>query len=119
VRRLAEGGYGVVVFHRGRTEAKLPEGAGRIVGDRRNLGAFADEFRRFAPEVVRDMAPMNEEDGRGLVAAFRGIAQRVVAISSQAVYRAYDRGTRKDPGPPDKIALSEDASLREKLCPYE
>jgi nucleoside-diphosphate-sugar epimerase len=68
---------------------------------------------------VLDMIPMNEVDARGLVAAFRGIARRTVAISSQDVYRAYDRVTRRDPGPPDRIPLSEDAPLREKLYPYE
>jgi nucleoside-diphosphate-sugar epimerase len=42
-----------------------------------------------------------------------------VAISSQDVYRAYDRVTRRDPGPPDEIPLSEEAPLRDKLYPYE
>jgi nucleoside-diphosphate-sugar epimerase len=107
------------VFHRGRTEARLPEGVGRIVGDRQNLGDFADEFRRFAPEVVLDMIPMNEGDTRGLIVAFKGIARRIVAISSQDVYRAYDRVIRRDPGPPDRLPLTEDAPLREKLYPYE
>jgi nucleoside-diphosphate-sugar epimerase len=60
VRRLAEVGHEVVVFHRGREETDLPPGVKRIVGDRSNLGDFAEEFRRFAPEVVLDMIPMNE-----------------------------------------------------------
>jgi nucleoside-diphosphate-sugar epimerase len=119
VRRLAEAGHEVLVFHRGRTEASLPNGVGCVVGDRQNLGDFADEFRRFAPEVVLDMIPMNEVDARGLVGAFKGIARRIVAISSQDVYRAYDRVIRRDPGPPDSIPLTENAPLREKLYPYE
>ena len=119
VRRLAEAAHEVVVFHRGRTEADLAPGVERILGDRQSLGDFADEFRRFAPEVVLDMIPMNEANARGLVGVFRGIARRVVAISSQDVYRAYDRVTRRDPGPPDRVPLSEDAPLREKLYPYE
>ena len=52
-----EAGHEVAVFHRGRTEAELPEGVGRVVGDRRNLGDFVGEFRRLAPEVVLDMTP--------------------------------------------------------------
>ena len=119
VRLLAEAGHEVVVFHRGQTEARLPEGVGHIAGDRRSLGDFAGEFRRLGPEVVLDMIPMNEEDARGLMRTFRGIARRIVAISSQDVYRAYDRVTRRDPGPPDPVPLSEDAPLREKLYPYE
>jgi nucleoside-diphosphate-sugar epimerase len=119
VGRLAEAGHEVVVFHRGRAETKLPEGVGRILGDRRDLGDFTGEFRRFAPEVVLDMIPMNEGDARDLVGVFRGISRRIVAISSQDVYRAYDRVTRRDPGPPDAIPLSEEAPLREKLYPYE
>jgi nucleoside-diphosphate-sugar epimerase len=119
VRRLAESGNEVVVFHRGRTEAGLPAGVGRILGDRKDLGNVAGEFRRFAPEVVLDMIPMNQAEARDLVDVFRGICRRVVAVSSQDVYRAYDRVTGRDPGPPDPVPLSEDAPLREKLYPYE
>jgi nucleoside-diphosphate-sugar epimerase len=119
VRRLAERGHEVVVFHRGRTERDLPPGVEHMLGDRQSLGDFAGEFRRFAPEVVLDMIPMNEGDARGLVGAFKGIARRIVVISSQDVYRAYDRVTRRDPGLPDRVPLTEDAPLREKLYPYE
>ncbi len=119
VWQLAEEGHEVVVFHRGRTKAKLPEGVGHILGDRRALGNFTGEFRRLAPEVVLDMIPMNEGDARDLAGVIRGISRRIVAISSQDVYRAYDRVTRRDPGPPDEIPLSEEAPLREKLYPYE
>jgi nucleoside-diphosphate-sugar epimerase len=115
---LATTGREVTVFHRGRIEALLPEEVGRIAGDRRSLGGFAGEFSRLAPEVV-DMIPLNEEDARGLVRAFEGISRRVVAISSQDVYRAYDRATRRDPGPPYPVPLAEDAPLRERLYPYE
>jgi nucleoside-diphosphate-sugar epimerase len=119
VRRLAGAGHEVTVFHRGRTEAELPEGVGRILGDRRRLEDHADELRSFGPEVVLDMVPMNERDARGVVEVFGGVARRVVAISSEDVYRAYDIVRGVAPGPPDPVPLSEDASLRERLYPYE
>jgi nucleoside-diphosphate-sugar epimerase len=119
VRRLAEVGHEVLVFHRGREETDLLPGVKHILGDRSNLGDFAEEFRRLAPEVVLDMIPMNEGDARTLIRVFKGISRRIVAISSQDVYRAYDRVTRRDPGPPDRVPLTEDAPLREKLYPYE
>ncbi len=119
VRRLAEAGHEVTVFHRGRTGAELPESVGRILGDRRRLEDHADELGSFGPEVVLDMVPMNERDARGVVEVSRGVARRVVAISSEDVYRAYDivRGLVR--GPPDPVPLSEDAPLRERLYPYE
>ena len=119
VRHLADASHEVVVFHRGRTEASLPEGVGHLTGDRRDLEDFSDEFRRLRIEVVLDMIPMNERDARGLAGIFKGIVRRIVVVSSQDVYRAYDRVTRRDPGPPDPIPLAEDAPLREKLYPYE
>lgn len=118
VRRLVEAGHDVTVFHRGRTAADLP-GVGSLRGDRRKLEEYADELRRLAPDVVLDMVPMNERDARGLVAVFRGIVGRVVAVSSEDVYRAYDIVRGLHPGPPDPVPLAEDAPLRERLYPYE
>jgi nucleoside-diphosphate-sugar epimerase len=119
VWRLAAAGHEVVVFHRGLTAPDLPQGVGRITGDRKDLGSFAGELRRFAPEVVLDMIPMNEDEARNLVGVFEGVSRRVVAVSSQDVYRAYDRVTGRDPGPLDRIPLTEEAPLRERFYPYE
>jgi nucleoside-diphosphate-sugar epimerase len=64
------------------------------------------------------MQPMREQDAREVVALFKGLARRVVAISSQDVYRAYGRLIGTEPGAPDPPPLTEDAPLREKRYPY-
>ncbi len=89
-----------------------------ILGDRRHLADFADELKRFAPQIVLDMIPRTEQDARGVMGIFKGIAQRVVALSSQDVYRAYGKLIRIEFGPVESVPLSEDAPLRRKLYPY-
>src|SRR5712692_700871 len=115
VRRLATSGCDVAIFHRGTREAELPPAVMHLHGDRRELVSFAGAFRSFAPDVVVDMRPMTEEDARGLVATFAGLAKRAVVISSADVYRAYGRLNLTEPGPPDPVPLREDAALRERL----
>jgi nucleoside-diphosphate-sugar epimerase len=83
------------------------------------LEEHASELRRLAPDVVLDMIPMNERDARDTVGAFRGVADRVVAISSADVYRAFDITRGLHPGPPDPVPLDEEAPLRDRLYPYE
>lgn len=119
VRRLADVGHDVTVFHRGQTVADLPDGVDEVRGDRGHLADFADDFGNFAPDVVLDMVPMNEREARSLMETFRNIAGRAVAISSQDVYLAYDIARGLHPGPPDPVPLDEDAPLRERLYPYE
>jgi nucleoside-diphosphate-sugar epimerase len=110
--------HDVALFHRGRTRIQLPDGVAEILGERRNLPTLAGEFHRFAPHVVLDMFPMSEHDARAVMETFGGVAQRVVAISSQDVYRAYGRLTGLEPGPPERLPLTEDAPLRQQLYPY-
>ncbi|HLT19361.1 MAG TPA: NAD-dependent epimerase/dehydratase family protein [Thermomicrobiales bacterium] len=118
VRSLVEAGHRVAVFNRGKSEANLPEGVERIIGERARIEEARDAFRAFAPDVAIDMYAMTEEDARLANAGLRGIAGRVVAISSLDVYRAYDRFRRAHPGAPDPVPLTEDAPLREHLYPY-
>lgn len=119
VRRLHAAGHRLTLFHRHVAQVDLPEGIEHILGDRHvRLPHLVDQVRRQPPDVVVDMAPLTGEDARQLVTAFRGVAGRVVAISSQDVYRAYGRVNGTEPGDPDPVPLSEDAPLRERLYPY-
>jgi nucleoside-diphosphate-sugar epimerase len=125
VRSLAGMGHEVTVFHRGKTEAELPAEVRHLhhtpgaQGDRSHFREFASEFRRLAPEVVLDMIPAVEADAQVIMETFRGIARRIIAISSEDVYRAYDRLRGKDPGPPDPVPLTEESPLRDRLYPYQ
>src|SRR5262245_33277168 len=90
VRRLLDGGHDVVVFHRGQTGGDLPPDVRAILGDRSELADFAQEIEALGPEVVIDVIPYTEAEASGLMQAFRGIARRIVALSSGDVYRNYD-----------------------------
>ncbi len=115
VRGLIAAGCAVTVFHRGNHESELPDNVRHVHGDREHLGTLVDEFRRIAPDVVVDMRPMTDAHAQGLVAAFAGLTERIVIISSADVYRAYGRLNLTEPGPPDLVPLTEDAPLRERL----
>jgi nucleoside-diphosphate-sugar epimerase len=121
---LAARGHDVALFHRGRTDAALPAGVHQILcpngtfADRTFFAEYADELTSFAPEIVVDMIPAVAADARTVIRLFRGIARRVVAISSQDVYRAYGRLLGTETGPPDPVPLSESSPLRERRFPY-
>src|SRR5713101_4479452 len=118
VRYLHAQGHDITLFHRGQTRVETLPGVQEMLGDRRPLAPHARDLKRLAPDVVLDMAPVIEQDAREIMNNFTGIARRVVAISSQDVYRAYGRVNRTEAGPPDPVPLTEDAPLREKLYPY-
>lgn len=118
VRSLSEQGYEVTVFHRGQTRADLPQGVREILGDRRPLTNSAAELRTLAPEVVLDMIPFIAQDALEVMSIFRGVARRVVAISSQDVYRAFGRVNGKETGAVESVPITEESPLRENLYPY-
>ena len=118
IRYLAEQGHQVAVVHRGTTQASLPNGVQRILGDRDALFEMRPEFERFAPDVVLDVIPYTERQARDLVRTFCGLAGRVVAVSSADVYRNYDGLRGKASAPPDPVPLAESSPLREALYPY-
>jgi len=118
-RYLLEQGHQVTIFHRGKHHADLPPTVNRIVGERRKLDEFVDEFKQQAPDVVLDMLAFTRQDAEMLMRVFKGIAQRVVVPSSCDVYRVYGRLHGTEPGPVDPIPLDEEAPLRENLSIHE
>ena len=118
VASLVAGGHDITLFHRGETEPSEPLDVRHIHGDRERIGEYVAEFRRFAPDVVIDMAAMFERHAVATAAALRGIAARAVCISSIDVYRAYGRLHGSEPGALESMPLNEDSPLREKFYPY-
>ncbi len=118
VRILAARGHEIGVFHRGETNAELPEGVACFLGDRRRLGDSKATLRAFAPDVIVDMFAMTEAHARATVETLAGAARRFVVASSADVYRVRDRLWRVEAGPPDPVALTEDAPLRVTRFPY-
>jgi nucleoside-diphosphate-sugar epimerase len=119
VKRLHALGHTLALFHRHKPDIDLPDTIEHIYGDRRkDWVTQADTLRAFEPEIVLDMIPIVEADAQAVMSLFTGLARRVVAISSQDVYRAYGRVNGTEPGHPDPVPLTEDSPLREKLYPY-
>ena len=88
VKKLYEQGHDITLFHRGKSKADLPEDIPHIYGDRNDLTDFRDEFAKLKPYLVLDMAPITEKHAKDVVEVFKGIAERVVVISSQDVYQS-------------------------------
>lgn len=120
VRHMVEAGHRVLVFHRGRTEADLPQDVQHVRS--RDISTaihhFPEQTLRFAPDVVVHMIAMTQQDARLAVQTFRGHAGRLVTLSSGDVYRAYGRFTGLEPGPAEAVPLRESSPLRTVLYPY-
>jgi nucleoside-diphosphate-sugar epimerase len=114
---LIEQGHRVAVVHRGSATVGIPTDVYHIVGNRDTLADLQD-VTKFKPTVVLDVICYTELQAQELMNVFRGVAERVVALSSADVYRNYDGFRGKGTAPPDPVPLSEGAPLRETLYPY-
>jgi nucleoside-diphosphate-sugar epimerase len=118
IKALIEQGHEVTVFHRGAAKIALPESVCRIHGNRNHLAEHRSVFEQLAADVVVDFVLSDERQATALMDTFRGLTARVVAISSQDVYRAYGVLLRREPGPPQPTPLTEESEVRRQLHPY-
>lgn len=118
VLNLLDMDHDVTIFHRGENEVELPQKIRHIHGNRHYLSDYRSEIKEFSPDVVLDMIALCERDSKTIIETFKGIAARLVTVSSQDVYRAYGKVIRAEPGPVEPVPLTEDSPLRTKLYPY-
>ncbi len=120
VRRLVELGHEVRVYHSGEHEADLPPGVEHVhhPHTRGLILEFAEELKHPAPDVVLHMLLVGEEDSRAAMEAWRGVAGRIVGISSGDVYRAWGLLISTEEGPLEPVPLTEDSPLRRNPYPY-
>src|SRR6202451_1737107 len=116
VRALARQGHALAVFHRGTTAA--PAGVEEIRGNRNQLSAWAQELKRFVPDVVIDFVISSGAQAEELMNIFRGATQRVVMLSSIDVYRAVGISHGTESGPLQEVPLTEGSELRRCLHPF-
>lgn len=120
VRQIASQGHTLLLYHRGLTNAVLPETVEHFIDSdsvapiRRFPAALFD----FQPDVVIHTVAMGAVDAKAAAQAFAGRTGRIVLLSSGDVYRAYGRWIGIEPGPVQKELLTEDAPLRSVLFPY-
>jgi nucleoside-diphosphate-sugar epimerase len=118
VGQLIEQGHSVAVLHRHRSSADVAVQAQQIIGDRRDVIELREGIREFAPDVVIDLILSSGKQAEDLVAGVKGIAGRIVAISSMDVYRACGVLHGSEPGPLEPLPLTEDSPLRTKMQTY-
>jgi nucleoside-diphosphate-sugar epimerase len=116
VTALQKGGHQLTIFHRGKTMA--PQGTEEILGDRQFLQDHQPEFRRQKFDVVIDFVLSSGRQAQQLMDTFRGIAGRVVALSSMDVYRAWGVFYGFDHGDLQELPLTEDSELRTSRNTY-
>ncbi len=121
VRQLSDSGHDVTVYHRGEHEPPVPDEVRHVHSPVAGFPVvhFPPTLTESAADVVLHMTPMGEEDARVALRTFRGIAARIVALSSGDVYRAYGICTGIEPGPREPVPLSEQGRPRNVLYPYK
>jgi nucleoside-diphosphate-sugar epimerase len=120
VRSLVAGGHDVTVFHRGEHEPELPGSVRHVHGAAAAFPvmSFPAELVAWKPDVVVHMVAMGECDAEEAVRAFKGIARRLVVLSSGDVYGAYGVLMGSETELEQSRLLREDAPLRKNFYPY-
>jgi nucleoside-diphosphate-sugar epimerase len=116
VKALQSSGHNLTIFHRGKTLA--PAGTEEILGDRQFLQDHQPEFRQQKFDVVVDFVLSSARQAVQLMDTFRGIAGRIVALSSMDVYRAWGVFHNTEQCGLQELPLTEDSDLRTSPITY-
>jgi len=112
VHELSHGGHKIAILRRHAGPADFGPDVVVIQGDRNRLPEYRARLQQFAPDVIIDLILSSGEQARQLMQTVAGIAQRVVAVSSMDVYRAWGVLHGVEPGRLEPLPLKETSALR-------
>jgi nucleoside-diphosphate-sugar epimerase len=120
VRQLVSHEHSVTVFHRGSTQALLPDSVCHIVNPQSAIPieVYPAQILDLHPDIVILAVTMGAPDAAAAMKAFADYAGRIVLLSSGDVYQAYGRFAGIEGGAVDNELLKETAPLRSVLFPY-
>ena len=105
----------VIVLHRG--SISEDDGYTSIKVDRRDLPFLRKTFEKINPEIIIDLIPYFAQDAWDMLNAFRGVSQRIIALSSGDAYRNYEI-FKDNLGTVNRGPSKEEDALRQQLFPY-
>jgi nucleoside-diphosphate-sugar epimerase len=88
VHELARHGHDVTIFNRGQTEARLPGGVRRLLGDRTDHAAMREAFAGEEFDCVYDISAYTPADVESMIEIFAGRIGHYVFASSTVTYAA-------------------------------
>ncbi len=101
--QLLERGEDVTLYNRGKSEARIPEGAKTLLGDRREYAAFEAQMAEAGHfDCVIDMVGFSPADAESVVRAFKGRIGHFIFCSTVCVYG----------GPASRYPIREDEPRR-------
>lgn len=112
VRQLLESNHEVAIVHRGRTPLAAEGCVAEFIGERSFLDGMRGQLAGWSPDVVVDFILGSAAQAAVTLDVFRGVARRLVAISSGDVYQAMAVLQRLESGPIEPVPLTEDSRLR-------
>src|SRR4051794_38207135 len=86
-RQLLERGDDVTLYNRGQSEARIPDGAKQIHGNRKDYAVFEAQMAEAGEfDCVMDMIGFHPDDAESAVRAFKGRIGHFVFCSTVDVY---------------------------------
>ena len=116
-RQLSTRGHDVLTVQRHLSSA-LPQSVAQLTSDQLKLFRIASQLRAFRPEVVIDFVSSSASQAQSTVDVFAGHTGRLVAISSQDVYKAFGIFFGSEEGPLQPVPITEDFPRRTRRQTY-
>lgn len=96
----------------------LPSSVKQLACEQQELMRVGPQLRAFRPDIVIDFVSSSAVQARSTVEVFTGYAGRLIAISSQDVYRAFAVFYGLEPGPLEPVPVTEDSPRRTRRESY-